>query len=125
MSWRVLGHRFVAVPLALALVVVAWNVYISFNDHGIIAGEVLDGAGGPVAGATVVFFGRNFIYYEEKQRAVTDARGRYRFTGMDTHIGQLEARTDDGRRSERRQLRLWFRSQDTEVAPLVVETPRG
>ncbi len=44
---------------------------------------------------------------------------------MKTHIGQLEARTDDGRKSARRQLRLWFRSQDTEVAPLVVEAPRS
>jgi len=122
---RALGHRFVAVPLALIVVVVAWNVYIAFNDHGIIEGEVTDRTGAPVIGATVVFFERNFIYYEEKQRAVTDAKGHYRFSDMKTHIGQLEARTDDGRKSARRQLRLWFRSQDTEVAPLVVETPRS
>jgi carboxypeptidase family protein len=120
MSWRVLTHRFVAVPLALAVVVAAWNVYIAFNDHGVIEGMVIDGAGRPVAGATVTFFERNFIYYEEKQRAVTNTQGVYRFTGTKTHIGQLEARTDDGRKSERRQLRLWFRSQDTEVAPLVI-----
>ena len=122
---RALGHRFVAVPLALIVVVVAWNVYIAFNDHGIIEGEVRDKAGAPVAGATVIFFERNFMYYEEKQRATTDTRGAYRFTDMKTHIGQIEARTDDGRKSARRQLRLWFRSQDTAVAPLVVETPRG
>ncbi len=125
MSWRFLTHRFVAVPLALAVVVVAWNVYIAFNDHGIIEGEVHDRSGAPVAGATVIFFERNFIYYEEKQRATTDARGTYRFTDMKTHIGQLEARTADGRQSPRRQLRLWFRSQDTEVPPLIVEPPRG
>ena len=103
-------------PLALVAVVVAWNVYIAFNDHGIIEGEVRDRAGAPVAGATVIFFERNFVYYEEKQRATTDAQGVYRFTDMKTHVGQLEARTADGRKSERRQLRLWFRSQDTEVA---------
>lgn len=125
MTWRVLAHRFVAVPLALAVVVVAWNVYIAFNNHGIIAGEVRDRTGAPVAGATVTFFERNFVYYEEKQRATTDAQGIYRFTDMKTHIGQLEARTADGRQSGRRQLRLWFRSQDTEVPPLVVERPRG
>jgi hypothetical protein len=125
MSWRWLAHRFVAVPLALAVVVAAWNVYIAFNDHGIIEGRVQDRAGAPVAGATVIFFERNFVYYEEKQRAVTDAQGFYRFTGMKTHIGQLEARRADGRHSERRQLRLWFRSQDIEVAPLVVDAPRA
>ena len=122
---RALGHRFVAVPLALIVVVVAWNVYIAFNDHGIIEGEVTDRTGAPVIGATVVFFERNFIYYEERQRATTDAQGVYRFTDMKTHIGQLEARTADGRKSERRQLRLWFRSQDTEVPPLIVEAPRA
>ena len=122
---RFLSHRFVAVPLALVAVLVAWNVYIAFNAGGLIAGEVRDRAGAPVPGATVVFFERNFIYYEEKQRATTDARGAYRFTDMKTHIDQLEARAQDGRKSERRQLRLWFRSQDTEVAPLVVEPPRG
>lgn len=125
MRWRALTHRFVLVPLALLVVVAAWNAYIAFNDHGIIEGEVLDRSGKPVAGATVIFFERNFMYYEEKQRATTDTHGAYRFSDMKTHIGQLEARTVDGRKSERRQLRLWFRSQDTEVAPLVVETPRG
>ena len=60
-----------------------------------------------------------------EQRATTDAQGVYRFTDMKTHIGQLEARTNDGRKSERRQLRLWFRSQDTEVLPLIVEAPRA
>ncbi len=125
MSWRVLVHRFVAVPLMLFAVVAMWNVYIAFNDNGLIEGEVRDRTGAPVAGATVIFFERNFIYYEEKQRVTTDARGAYRFTDMKTHIGQLEARTADGRQSPRHQLRLWFRAQDTEVPPLIVETPRG
>ena len=125
MSWRWLTHRFVAVPLALAVVVGAWNVHIAFNAHGVIEGQVRDGSGAPVPGATVVFFERNFVYYEEKQRVVTDGQGDYRFTGMSTHIGQLEARTGDGRKSERRQLRLWFRAQDTVVAPLVVDAAKG
>ena len=126
MSWRrLLGHRFVAVPLALAIIVAGWNLYIAFHDDGLIAGEVHDGAGRPIAGAAVVFFERNFINYQEKQRVTTDAQGRFLFTGMQVHVGQLEAQAPDGRRSERRQLRLWFRAQNTEVAPLVVEAPRS
>ena len=121
MSWRLLRHRFVAVPLALVALVVAWSVYIAFNDHGILEGQVLDRAGKPVAGATVIFFERNFIYYQEKVRTTTDAKGDFRFSGLQVHVGQLEAMTDDGRRSDRRQVRLWFRAQDTEVAPLIVE----
>lgn len=121
MSWRLLRHRFVAVPLAFIALVLAWNIYIAFNDHGILEGQVRDRGGAPVAGATVIFFERNFIYYQEKVRTTTDVKGDFRFTGLAVHVGQLEAMTDDGRRSDRRQVRLWFRAQDTEVAPLVVE----
>ena len=64
---------------------------------------------------SVVFFERNFINYQAKQRVLTDAAGRYRFTDMQVHVGQLEAQTPDGRRSPRHQLRLWFRAQNTEV----------
>jgi hypothetical protein len=126
MNWRrILRHRFFVVPAVLALLVAGWNLYIAFNDGGVIAGQVRDRAGAPVAGATVIFFERNFVYYQENRRTVTDANGAFRFDGMQIHIGQLEARTSDGRQSERRQLRLWFRAQDTEVAPLIVDTPRG
>jgi hypothetical protein len=126
MNWRrFLTHRFFVVPLAVALLVAGWNIYIAFNDGGIIEGQVRDRSGAPVPGATVIFFERNFIYYQEKQRTVTDAHGAYRFDGMQVHVGQLEARTGDGRQSDRRQLRLWFRAQNTEVTPLIVGAPRG
>ena len=120
MSWRFLRHRFFFVPAALAAIVVAWNAYISFNDDGIIVGEVRDKAGAPVPGATVVFFDRNAIYYQEKTRTTADAQGRYRFANLQVHVGQLEAVAPDGRKSERRQVRLWFRNQNTTMAPLVV-----
>ena len=126
MNWRpFLAHRFFIVPLALAVLVVSWNVYIAFNDDGLIEGEVRDRTGAAVPGATVIFFERNFIYYQEKQRTTTDAKGNYRFAGLAVHVGQLEARAADGRHSERRQLRLWFRAQNTEVAPLIIDQPRG
>ncbi len=121
MTWRpILTNRFVAVPLIVAAIVAAWNGYIAFNDDGLIMGEVRDASGAPVADAAVIFFERNFINYQEKQRVSTDARGAFRFTGMNIHVGQLEARLPDGRHSERRQLQLWFRAQNTQVAPLVV-----
>ena len=123
--WSFLGHRFIAVPLAIVVLIGGWNIYIAFNDDGRIRGEVRDRTGAPVPGATVIFFERNFINYQETKRTVTDASGAYRFDGMQVHVGKLEARTADGRLSARRQLRLWFRAQNVEMAPLVVEAPRG
>ncbi len=122
MSWRrVLLHRFVAVPLALALLVAGWNAYIAFNDDGIVQGVVRDRSGAAVPGATVIFFERNAMYFEERRRTTTDDRGAYRFSELKTHIGQLEARTSDGRQSPRYLLRLWFRSQNTTAEPLIVK----
>jgi hypothetical protein len=117
---EILRHRFIAVPLVLVLVVVAWNIHVAANNQGIVTGTVHDAAGRPVPGAEVVFFERDFVNYQEKLRAKTDAQGRYRFDGVQTHIGQLEARLADGRRSERQPLRLWFRAQNREADPLVV-----
>jgi hypothetical protein len=124
MNWRrILGHRFVYVPAALGVLVAGWNIYIAFNADGVIRGVVRDEVGRPVAGADVIFFERNFVNYQEKMRATSDASGAFRFDNMQVHVGQLEARTADGRRSQREQLRLWFRAQHTEAAPLVVRPP--
>jgi hypothetical protein len=122
MSWRrVLLHRFVAVPLLLAILVAGWNIHVVLNNDGVIQGVVRDRAGTAVSGATVIFFERNSAYFEERRRTTTDAQGAYRFADTRTHIGQLEARTADGRQSQRHLLRLWFRAQNTAVEPLVVK----
>jgi Carboxypeptidase regulatory-like domain len=122
MSWRrVLLHRFIAMPLTLAILVAGWNIYVALNDDGIIQGVVRDNTGAAVPGAVVIFFERNSAYFEERRRTTTDAQGAYRFTDTKTHIGQLEARTSDGRQSPRYLLRLWFRSQNTTARPLIVK----
>ena len=124
MNWRaVLTHRFVYVPLAAVVLVGAWNLHVAANADGVIEGVVRDGAGRPVADADVIFFERNFVNYQEKARATSDASGAFRFDNMQVHVGQLEARTADGRRSQREQLRLWFRAQHTEAEPLVIRPP--
>ena len=121
MNWRsILAHRFVYVPAALALLVAVWNAHIALNADGVIRGVVRDEAGRPVTGADVIFFERNFVNYQEKFRARTDAAGAYRFENMQVHVGQLEARAPGGARSQRLQLRLWFRAQHTRADPLVV-----
>ena len=121
---RLLANRFVAVPLVLALLIAAWNLYIGFHDDGIVAGEVRDAAGAPVAGALVILYDRNFVTYRETQRTRSGADGRFRFADFRSHLGQVEAEAADGRRSQRLPVRLWFRAQNIELGPLVVR-PAG
>ena len=122
--WRwVLASRFVVVPAALASVVLAWNIYVTLHAHGIVAGEVVNAAGRPVAGATVTLYRLNFITEVEAGQTRTDARGRFRFTDNRSHLIELQA-VDGQRTSPRVTVRLWFRAQDRVLAnPLRIAGP--
>jgi carboxypeptidase family protein len=118
---RMILNRFVLVPVAIALAVVIWNVYVSMHDHGVVAGRVVDAGGRPVAGATVVLWVLNFTTYIEKTRATTDESGRFVITDNDSHNIRLAAEKPGVGRSARVPVRLYFRAQDIELAePLVL-----
>ncbi len=121
-SWRRLVlNRFVLVPAAIAVAVVVWNVYVSTHNHGVVAGRVVDPAGRPVPGATVVLWVLNFTTYVEKTRATTDTAGRFVITDNDSHNIRLAAEKSDFGRSPRIPVRLYFRAQDIELRePLVL-----
>jgi hypothetical protein len=120
---RVLASRFVIVPAGLAAVVVAWNIYVTLHAHGIVAGEVVNAAGRPVAGATVTLYRLNFITEVEAGRTRTDARGRFRFTDNRSHLIELQA-AEGKRASPRVTVRLWFRAQDRVLGkPLRIAGP--
>jgi hypothetical protein len=107
----VLSSRFVIVPTVIAVTIVAWNVYVSLHDHGLLQGRVIDAAGHPVGGATVILFAHDFVTQVEKARTHTDAAGAFRFDDNDSHLVQLQAQ-DGGATSPRITIRLWFRAQD-------------
>ncbi len=71
--YRLIANRFVAVLASISLAVALWNVYVSMHNHGVVAGRVVDAAGEPVEGATVVLWVLNFTTYVEKTRATTGA----------------------------------------------------
>jgi hypothetical protein len=120
--WRRLRiNRFVLVPAAIAVAVVLWNVYVSTHNHGIVTGQVIDPAGRPVPGATVVLWVLNFTTYVGKTRATTDSAGRFVITDNDSHNIRLAAEKPDVGRSPRIPVRLYFRAQDIELRePLVL-----
>ena len=121
---RILLSRFVVVPLTIVVLVGAWNVYVSLHDHGLLAGRVVDVAGRPMAGATVILFTHDFVTQVERARTATDASGAFRFDHNDSHLVQLQAQ--DGNQSSRRvTIRLWFRAQDRMLRKPLVLTPRA
>jgi hypothetical protein len=120
----ILRHRFVLAPLLFILAVAGWNLYVVAHDDGIITGSVRTADGKPASGVEVVFLERDFVNYQEKYRTRTDVEGRYRFDNMQVYIGQIEARAPDGLRSERMLVRLWFRAQNTNLAPLILQKPK-
>ena len=121
-SWRRLVlNRFVLVPAAIAVAIVVWNIYVSTHNHGAVAGRVVDLAGRPVPGATVVLWVLNFTTYVEKTRVTTDAAGRFVITDNDSHNIRLAAEKPDIGRSARVPVRLYFRAQDIELRePLII-----
>ena len=112
---RFVINRFVLVPAAIAMAIVLWNVYVSSHSHGVVAGRVVDSAGQPVPGATVVLWVLNFTTYVEKTRATTDSAGRFVITDNDSHNIRLAAEKPGSGRSARVPVRLYFRAQDIEL----------
>jgi len=112
---RLLVNRFVLVPAAIAVVSVLWNVYVSMHNHGVVAGRVVDPAGRPVSGATVVLWVLNFTTYVEKTRATTDSAGHFVITDNDSHNIRLAAEKPGIGRSARVPVRLYFRAEDIEL----------
>lgn len=116
MNWRrALSSRFVVVPAVIVVTVVGWNLYVVQHDHGLLQGQVVDAAGHPVGGATVILFAHDFVTQVEKARTHTDASGAFRFDNNDSHLVQLQAQDGDAT-SPRITIRLWFRAQDRVLA---------
>ena len=120
-----LSSRWVIVPGGMLIGTLAWLVHVGQYNHGLIEGHVVDAAGQPVAGATVLLLERGFVTHQERGRAKTDGAGRFRFTDNRSHSVQLEAAAPGLGRTDRRIVRLWFAAQDTSLeAPLRCAAPK-
>src|SRR5205085_10028138 len=90
-------NRFVLVPGGIVAAALAWTVYVSFHNGGIIQGRVVDASGQPAAGAQVTLLVLNVTTFADKAQAKTDAEGRFRFADNPPHPVQLHAETAAGR----------------------------
>jgi hypothetical protein len=109
---RLLLNRFVLVPGAIAVAIVAWNLYVATHDNGIVEGRVVNERGEAVPDASVALWVLNFTTYVEKERTRTGPDGRFRFEKNDSHNIQLAAEKPSLGRSARVPVRLYFKAQD-------------
>lgn len=112
MRWSWLGNRFVVTFGGIAVAAALWNVYIAFNDDGIISGTVVSADGRPVEGATVVLSERTLLVAQRKASTETDGEGRFSFTGSRLHRLYLEAVKPGVGRFGPREYRLFFQGEN-------------
>ena len=105
-------NRFFLTFGAIALLTLVWNVYIEFNDDGIIEGRVVNTAGEAVAGASVVLSDRSLLVSTPVDETVTTQDGSFKFTGHRTHRLYLEARKEGIGQFRQREFRLYFQGQN-------------
>jgi hypothetical protein len=123
--YRAIVNRFTITLASIAAIVAVWNMYVSTHDHGVVEGRVVDAAGRPVEGATVVLWVLNFTTYVEKTQATTGPDGVFVIHGNDSHNIQLAAEKAGVGRSTRLPVRLYFRAEDVSVPTPLVLTGGG
>lgn len=108
----VLLNRYSLTFGTIAVLVLAWNLYILAHDEGILEGRVVGPDGDPVAAAEVVLAERTVVSLTPIARTTTDPSGNFRFTRHDRHALVLAAFKEGIGRSPRTEVRLWFRNQN-------------
>jgi hypothetical protein len=113
MGWLV--NRVTITFAAIAIVVLAWNLYVAANDDGILAGTVVGPDGQAVPGAEVVLAERTIVSLDPIAETVTDDQGHFRFTRHERHRVVLSASKPGVGASGRLEVRLYFRNQNREL----------
>jgi hypothetical protein len=126
LPWRaILRSRFCVVPASIAVIVLAWNLYIRMHDDGVVRGRVIDASGAPVEGATVLMLEETFTTHTDRGRVSTGPDGRFEFRDNRSHHLLLRAEKAGVGRSEQEEVRLAFRAQHVELAsPIVLKASR-
>lgn len=125
MRWGWLKNRFVLTFGSIAIAAALWNIYVAFNDDGIIRGRVVDAGGSPVEGARVMLSERSLLVSRPRGHTVTDAEGRFAFDGHQLHRLYLEASKEGAGRVAQREYRLYFKGQNMELETPLRLRPEG
>lgn len=115
--WRsgLLGDPRMWVIAAIAVLVIAWNAYVEFNDDGVVRGKVIDAGGLPVAGANVVMYAAGTVGSQPLRRVRTKQDGSFEFIGHGQHHFRLQATDVANRPGDSVDVRLYFRNQNLKI----------
>ena len=115
-------NRYTVTFGSFAIMAALWNLYIAFNNDGIIAGRVVGPDNRPVAGATVILFQKTLYVAEPRDKTTTDKNGAFLFTGHESYKLWLEAIKKGLGKSPKEEYRLYFRNQNLNLStPLRLE----
>ncbi len=120
MKW--LLNRFVLTFGGIALIALAWNLYVLAHDDGRLSGRVTTPDGQPVADAVVTLSSKSVVAVERVGSVRTDALGHFLFENHGQYAVVLSARKSGVGSMRRRTVPLWFRNQNREISePLVLD----
>jgi hypothetical protein len=110
---------------AIVIIAALWNLYVAFNNDGIIAGRVVGPDNRPVEGATVTLFQKTLYVAEPRDKTTTDKNGAFLFTGHESYKLWLEAIKAGLGKSPKEEYRLYFRNQNLNLSmPLRLEVTK-
>ena len=112
MKWSWLNNRFVITFGTVGVLVVIWNIYIGFHNHGLVEGQVVGPNGAPVVDATVTLSEWTLLVAQERGKTTTDADGRFKFNGHHLHRLYLKVEKDGVGQFGPRQYPLYFQGED-------------
>jgi hypothetical protein len=118
-------NRYMVTFGSIAIVTALWNLYIAFNNDGIIAGRVVGPDNRAVAGATVTLFQKTLYVAEPRDKTTTDKNGAFLLTGHASYKLWLEAEKNGLGKSSKEEYRLYFRNQNLRLSePLRIEATK-
>lgn len=94
------------------ILVLLLNLYIIFNDDGIISGHVVRPDGTPAQGVKVTLFEKTLIIADPQMETTTDEKGEFKFSGHTYYRIWIEAKKEGVGVFPITEYRLYFRSQN-------------
>lgn len=125
MKSTVFLNRYIITFGSIAIVTVLWNLYVAFNNDGIVVGWVVGPDNRPVAGATVTLFQKTLYVAKRRGSATTDKSGQFLLAGHKSYRFWLEAEKEGLGKSPKEEYRLYFRNQNLTLhEPLRLEVTK-